>query len=146
MKKSRGLKLRTKACQTKMDTAVHTILILLIRNYAKTSTEGIVWSPKWTFLEFRNTAVAVTFLFSEFEHNVLTLLLLAFWTLTVSWPRLSGNLMSESCSGWWDVRGCTATASNLALKPQRNVVAIIWCNQGFKRKTSSSPTGFPMFW
>lgn len=45
-KKSKGLKLKTKACQTKMDTAVCTILMLFMRNYAKMSTTGIVRSPK----------------------------------------------------------------------------------------------------
>lgn len=54
-----------------MDTAVRTILTLFLRNYTKTSTKGIVSSPKWMFLEFRNTAIAVGFLFSEFECVIL---------------------------------------------------------------------------
>lgn len=57
-----------------MDTAVCTSLMLFIRNYAKTPTKGIMCSPKWTFLEFRNTAIAgagVGGFPSKFEHLVL---------------------------------------------------------------------------
>lgn len=44
-----------------MDTAVPTILILFLRNYAKTSRKRITWFPKGIFLAFRNTAIVEVF-------------------------------------------------------------------------------------
>lgn len=75
-----------------MDTAVPTILILFLRNYAKTSRKRITWFPKWIFLAFRNKAIV-----KVFKVNFIVSFLLRYVILLTSCILNTGTRLAMAC-------------------------------------------------